>query len=127
MTKKQKEFIESAKPLPKIYDNMKFSGVYIIDSGKQYNGFWGKNGFKNLIILGRNEEDEELYILSDKHCDIMEIENIYKGVFMYDIPKESDCIRMCFSGPYYFTVETKLSTLKLKVIKREDNYEQVVS
>ena len=49
MRKIEKEFVASAKPLK----SKVFNELWIINSGRAYNGFFGKNGFNNIIVIGR--------------------------------------------------------------------------
>lgn len=89
MNKELKAIIESAKP----YEEGKlFDDVLIISAGKQYNGFWGKNDYNNIILVARNRKTHENYIL--KH-DI-DVVSLYKTPYVLgmDIPKELNCVRM---------------------------------
>ena len=69
MKKSVKELMSRAVPRK----SEKFSDIYIIDSEKKYDGFWGKNGYNNIIVLGRaNVQSEELELITE-HSDVINI------------------------------------------------------
>ncbi len=120
MQKKQKEFIESAKKIDeKIINGLLFDQIYIINSGKNYHGFWGKNKFRKFIIIGQTPKDEFYDITSTYESDVLEIVNSNNYNICFDIPAEYDCIRAYFIGDsYYFKIKSVLSTFKLEVVRR---------
>ena len=61
MKKAVKELIAEAVPL----ESTEFSELWIIDSEKIYRGFWGKNGYNNIIILGRGYKKDQIELISN--------------------------------------------------------------
>ena len=114
MTSKQKKLIESAKPYQ---SGIALRSIYIINSGKDYNGTWGKNGYRQIIVLGR-DGNNELYNIKGDQYDILTIENEYDYRLKFDIESENDCLRMWVLPPYKIAVEMDyISNLILKVVK----------
>lgn len=70
MNQKTKDFIDKALPLPKdMCKNTPFNPIWLIDSGKLYNGSYGKNGFNDIIVIGQSK-DGKLYKITE-HSDII--------------------------------------------------------
>ena len=86
MKKGAKELI--AKAVPRTHDN--FCELYVIDSEKAYDGFWGKNGYNNIILIGR-AKDCELYELITDYSDAI---HIFNGGCDIDISHENGVIRL---------------------------------
>lgn len=61
MTKKQKAFIEKATK-ERTHDT--YVCLFIADTGKEYGGIWGKNGYNNIVIIGQ-AEDGTLELITD--------------------------------------------------------------
>lgn len=91
MTKKQKEFIAKAKPKT----SEMFKGLYIADSGKAYDGFWGKNGYNSMVIIGETTSGE-LETLSD-YSDV--ICCFAKQGFSADIDRKNRMLHIWFDEP----------------------------
>ena len=114
MTTKQKELIESAKPYE---EGIEFSCVYIINSGKNYNGFWGKNDYRQIIVIGESS-NKERYKIEGSQYDVLEIENKHDYPLKFDIPKDKDCIRVFTIPSFKIICSNHLaSSLMLEVIK----------
>ena len=87
-TKKEKTLIETAIE----YDGSALNGLYIISNHKLYNGFWGKNGYNSMTILGYNKD--KVFHFGDYLRDVFQC---FKEIsFSIDVPNEYDCIRLCF-------------------------------
>ena len=123
MTKKEKELINEAI----IVDNkellkLSFESIYMINSGKLYNGFFGKNGYNNIILLGVTRDDNKIInITNSSHVDVFELDatNFEYGI-KFEIPSETNCFHIyTLSKRYNFKIEDMLSTYKLK-IERND-------
>lgn len=91
MTNKQKIFIAAAKPKR----NTIYKCIYLCDSGKQYDGFYGKNGFNSLIIIGQTPEGE-FELISD-YSDVFSC--LTNRQFDIDINKNDGMIRIFFDSP----------------------------
>lgn len=94
MTEKLKRLVATAK--------RKASGCYsdflIISMGEAYSGFWGANGFNNMLVLAGNFLEDEWVILSRMQCDSINIlGKSYLSVV--DVPEKYDCIRLHFENP----------------------------
>ena len=61
MKKALKELIESAE----VKRGGKFWSFLTIPNGI-YDGFWGKNGYDNILLLGRSADDDKWYKIADK-------------------------------------------------------------
>ena len=85
MTKKEKEMIAKAVP----HKSDKFCVFYVINSGKRYDGFWGENGYNNIIVLGEGEGGE-LELLTN-WSDVIHIFNCGVNI---DIPNDTGVIRL---------------------------------
>ena len=100
MKKSAKALIESAIPRQNVF----FNHIWIIDSEKKYNGFWGKNGYNNIIILGRSDSTKSsaIELIADgvnEECDVFRIEheNGY-GAIDFDIRHERGVLHLYTSG-----------------------------
>lgn len=91
MKKKLKELIENA-PFKGVGT---FTEFLLIPTNKEYDGFWGKNGYNNVIVLGYNKKEEVWCKVSYEQCDNMFISNIRN--FNMDIPRDLGCIRIWFN------------------------------
>lgn len=61
MKKALKELIENAE----VKRCGEFRAFLAIPNGI-YDGFWGKNGYDNILLLGKSAEDDKWYIIADK-------------------------------------------------------------
>lgn len=86
MKKAVQEFI--AKAVPRKHNS--FNELYVIDSEKEYDGFWGKNGYNNIILIGRAKGCEDYELITDFsdaiHC--------FKGGFNIEIQKETGIVAL---------------------------------
>lgn len=88
MRKKLKELIENAE----FCVEGVFNEFLIIPTHKKYNGFWGKNGFENIIVLARHFENEKYYRISQEQCDVFNLFRVSSvGI---DVPDDLGCIRV---------------------------------
>ena len=91
MEAKLKELIDNAEP----FQEGEYNEFLFIPSGEEYNGFWGKNGYDNIIVLGKFGT-ESLW----KRIDIGQTDNFnisalnYCGGLRFDIPHDLGCIRL---------------------------------
>lgn len=98
MTKALKKLIEEAP----LIDAGLFNEFLIVSNG-EYNGFWGKNGFNNVMVFvtiaGEGEEDK-WYRLSDA-ADKLNVYHMHNKPcsFNLDIPKKYGVPRIWFSKP----------------------------
>lgn len=92
MNEELKKLIENAKPC----DHGIFDEFLIIPSEEDYDGFWGQNGFKNLIILATRRGESEWIFLSNS-SDVFHLINIYDCNF--DSPSELGCVRAFLNRP----------------------------
>jgi len=86
------------KHLKELIDNAEFcvEGIFneflIIPTHEKYNGFWGKNGYENMIVLARHFESDTWYRISQEQCDVFNIIGVRSvGI---DIPDDVGCIRI---------------------------------
>lgn len=87
MTDKLKQIIDKAE--------FKYEGIFneflIIPTGKEYDLFWGKNGFDQMLILAGNYEKEQWYCLTN-FSDAFHLLNIRDVNF--DVPHDLGCLRV---------------------------------
>lgn len=88
MRKKLKELIENAE----FCVEGVFNEFLIIPTHKAYNGFWGKNGYENIIVLARNFDSKTYYRISQEQCDVLNL--IYINNVSVDIPDDVGCVRI---------------------------------
>lgn len=92
MKKALKELIENAKE----YNGESLTSLLIIPSGKLYDGFWGKNGYEYVNVIGQNGDGGE-YIRYKITIDRADVLTIFKTkICNIDIPHELGCVRICF-------------------------------
>ena len=106
MTKALKELIEKAPEISKGY----FEALMIISNGK-YDGFWGKNGYNNIMILGRlwGREKEGWYKISS-YADKLSIWDLANGYsFNLDIPEQYAVPVIWFNRPIKIDYELPVS------------------
>jgi len=85
-----------------------FSGFFIVPSGEEYDGFFGKNGYNNIILLGLETD-------SRKWCRITESADALSFIGMhslnFDIPTEYNSVRCWANKPIKIDNELDLSTI----------------
>ena len=102
MTDKLKELIEKATYKP-VGD---FASLMFVSNG-EYDGFWGKNGYDNLLILGY--EKGEWYKISE-YGDAFYIFTALMN-FNLDIPSDYGVPRMWFHKPVHIDASGINSTI----------------
>ena len=112
--KKKNKLIKSAKT----YDGKSlFNSIYIINSEKNYDGFWGQNGFRKIIVIGVTAENE-LFKIENNQYDLLEINNPYDYSLRFEISNKNDCLHMFVNDPYRIKVKLDdISNLILEVVK----------
>ena len=91
------------KILKELIDNAEFCemGIFneflIIPTHKAYNGFWGKNGYENMIVLARKFDSETYYRISQEQCDVLNL--LYINQVCVDIPDDFGCVRISSDSP----------------------------
>ena len=122
MTEKEKKLIERAIILEdeKEMFNLNYKSIYIINSGKLYDGFWGKNGYKSIIVLGLDEEERLINISRNYQCDVFDIKTQYEfGYPRFDIPKDDNCFRIfLLERKYVFKLTHALSDISFEVVRK---------
>lgn len=95
-----------------------FKSLIIVSNGK-YDGFFGSNGYDNLLILGFDVDDKKYYKITDS-ADVFNIFDIpMRDTFSLDIPTEYGVPRMWFTHPIYIDNELNLSTVTGDILKGE--------
>ena len=109
MKDKLKKIIETADEYMPGYDGkLVFDTVYLISSGKLYDGFWGKNGYNEFIVLGKI--NDHYYKIDLCQYDVVTLEDMYH--IIVDIPHDLNCIRLFYEDGLVFE-NTIVSTLKI--------------
>lgn len=94
MTKELKELIATAPTI----QNGVFQCFLIVSNGI-YDGFWGENGYNNIIILAQRPKSDYWYKLCE-NADKFTIFNITeKQTFNLDIPSDYGVPRIWFHKP----------------------------
>lgn len=94
MTDAFKELVENA-PVRK----SGLFGAFMFSSNGIYDGFWGKNGYDNIIILGQAVDDDLWYRIAS-NVDVLNIS--FKephSISSIDIPSEYGVPRLFFNAP----------------------------
>ena len=122
MNSKKKKLIERAIILEdeKEMFNLNYKSIYIINSGKLYDGFWRKNGYKSIIVLGLDEEERLINISRNYQCDAFDIKTQYElGYPRFDIPKDDNCFRIfLLAKEYVFKLKHALSDIIFEVVRK---------
>ena len=116
MTEALKALIENAPVKTKGI----FRSFLLVSNGK-YDGFWGANGFNNILIFGKVYEegnkipsDDAWYKISE-YGDAFSIMTGLSGVplhgFHMDIPEEYEVPRIWFDTPISIDNEIPVSTI----------------
>lgn len=112
MKKALKELIENAEP----YNGQAVCDFLIIPSGKKYQGFWGKNGYNKIIILGRSYAENKVFRIDTAYehdvIDFYRLKDATHG--QIDIPQEYNCIRLHFGK--YVKVNNAVSSLLIEEV-----------
>lgn len=120
MNKNLKEVIEkSVKLTEEELNDMRFSHILIINSDKRYNGFWGKNDYNNIILLGYAGGLEQYYFINPTYqVDSFKILNLLNRHYGFDIPRIYGCLRI-FSSDGYFRIRSLLSSIDIELLKED--------
>ena len=92
MTDELKKLIEDA---PSIHSG-KFDSFMVVPNG-QYDGFWGVNGYDNILILARPWEEDKWYKLATK-ADVFSVYGNCSS-FHLAIPSQYGVPRIWFNNP----------------------------
>ena len=97
MNKACKELIEKART----YTNQELKTLYIINSNKRYSGFWGKNGYNSLIVLGETKDGIFYNLTKDYNdTDVVNIQQLFANENCnIDISGKYNCVRVWFNKP----------------------------
>ena len=107
------------KALKELIDNVPtirkgdFSEFMFVSNGV-YDGFWGKNGYNNIIVLGKLCFDNKWYKLANK-ADKIDFYTAITGIqirnFNLDIPSEYGVPRIYFDVPIRIDYSIPTSSL----------------
>lgn len=86
MKKKVKDFI--AQAVPRYHDE--FHNLFVIDSERIYDGFFGKNGYNNIILIGKRNDCEDYELITDWSDAV----HVFYGGFDMDIHSETGIIHL---------------------------------
>ena len=86
MKKAVKDLIANA--VPRTHDE--FHELYVIDSEKKYDGFWGVNGYNNIVLLGRAKGCEQYELITNWSDAI----HIFNGGCDIDIDSAQGVVRL---------------------------------
>lgn len=102
MTDELKKLIEDA---PFIHSG-KFAAFMVVPNG-QYDGFWGVNGYDNILILARPWKEDKWYKLATE-ADMFSIYDYTEkySSFNLDIPSQYNVPRIWFNKPIEILYET---------------------
>lgn len=118
MTEELKKLIENASHI----HSGKFAAFMIVPNG-QYDGFWGVNGYDNIMILARPWNEDAWYILSTE-ADVFNIYELRKHPtalsFNLDIPTEYGVPRIWFNYPVDITYKIPTASVMGHFTEREN-------
>lgn len=93
MNKAQKELIEKAIK----YNGEPITSLYIISKDRLYDGFWGKNGYNEIVVIAYSRATDQYFKWDSYPRDVI---NILKEMqFSIDIPNKLNCVRLFFHKP----------------------------
>lgn len=84
-----------------------FVNFLIVPTGQKYDGFWGENGYNEIVLLGL-ADDGKYYNITDSADSVMFSKVMHVN---FDIPSEYNCVRFWFDEPIQINNEMNLSTL----------------
>ena len=106
MKKALKELLENAEEKRVGH----FHNLLIVSNGV-YDGFWGKNGYNNIILLGYVASDTKYYKITES-ADIFNIFDLGRNNFRtlnIDIPTEYGVPRIWFNKPIFIDYSAPIS------------------
>lgn len=111
MTEQLNELIKTA-PIKKKGD---FQRLMFIPDGK-YDGFWGKNGYENMIVFGQDASDEKWYRITSRNCRVDVFQTFFNSPAMshitsVDIPSEFKVPNLFFNKPIHINFEIEISAV----------------
>lgn len=96
-----------------------FRNLMLVSNGV-YDGFWGKNGYNNILILGFDVDDNKYYKITES-ADVFNIMDIpERNTFNVEIPTEYGVPRIWFTHPIYIDNEVAISTVTGEILPRKD-------
>lgn len=120
MTSKEKNLIERAIILEDENEmfNLKYRNIYIINTGKLYDGFWGKNGYNSIIVLALDMDNRLINISRNYQCDAFDIKSQYEYANpRFDIPNDENCFRIfLLTNKHHFKLTHALSDISFEVV-----------
>lgn len=116
MTDELKKLIEDA---PFIHSG-KFASFMVVPNG-QYDGFWGVNGYDNILILARPWNEDKWYKLATE-ADVFSVRDYenHCPTFNLDIPSQYGVPRIWFERPIEIDYTIPTSTVMGYVKEREE-------
>lgn len=117
MTKLVKNIIEKCvKENLFAHEGETYSEFLIIPKEKKYGGFWGENGYNEILILAGSLNKHEWKIVSSD-SDVLNLMHLENANF--DVPTDYECLRLFFGHPV--KIESTLSACMLcGEIKKND-------
>lgn len=75
------------------YEGESYCEFLIIPKEKKYDGFWGENGYNEILILAGSLDKHEWKIVSSD-SDVLNLMNLKNANF--DVPTDYECLRLFF-------------------------------
>lgn len=101
MTKLVKSIIEKCmKENLRAYEGESYCEFLIIPKEKKYDGFWGENGYNEILILTGSLDKHEWKIVSSD-SDVLNLMDLKNANF--DVPTDYECLRLFFGHPVKIT------------------------
>ena len=115
MKKALKELIENAQE----YNGELLTSLLIIPSGKLYDGFWGKNGYEYVNVIGCKVDGGQRthYKITIDKADVVNVFAV--EIDSIDIPHELGCVHISFNKPIVCT-ENNLSSCTFEPYEKGD-------
>ena len=116
MKKALKELIENAQE----YNGELLTSLLIIPSGKLYDGFWGKNGYEYVNVIGCKMDGGQRthYKITIDKADVVNV--LAVEIDSIDIPHELGCVKISFNKPIVCT-ENNLSSCTFEPYEKDDS------
>jgi len=114
MNKKLKAIYKQSKDY---VDGTPFDRIYIINTHRLYDGFWGENGYNCIkVLVSFSKDKEEVFYVFNKNyqTDVLQMFDEFK--FNIDIPNDLDCIRLFTATP--LVAKTGCSSTTIERLKK---------
>lgn len=98
-----------------------YSKVFLIVSNGIYDGFWGENGYNNIIILVQKPKSDVWYKLCEEVDKFTIFDITERQIFNLDIPNDYEVPRIWFLNPIKIDYSVPTSDIFGYMESKEEN------